>query len=285
MRGKLTALILVCLWPLSAYCQGTPLRFGVFPNLSTRTLLEVHQPLADYLSNTLKRPVNIETAPDFASFVTRTQDQRYDLVLTAPHLAYLAAEKTGYRPLYTYKNPVRGLLVVRKESPFHEMKDMRGKTIAMPDPITLVAMVMKADLRKAGLLEGRDFAVIEAHTHNNAALLVRQGKADGGALGLLPFQHLPEAIKNSLRPVAFTRSSPLSQVYLASPKLPEADVKALSAALAGFKDTSAGRAFFQQGDLGGLAPVSMSKLRMYKQFGDEAFGLLGARAGHEAAAH
>jgi phosphonate transport system substrate-binding protein len=277
MRRILTALILVCLWPLSAYCQGAPLRFGVFPNLSTRVLLEVHQPLADYLSNTLKRPVNIETAPDFASFVTRTREERYDLVLTAPHLAYLAVEKTGYRPLYTYKNPVRGLLVVRMESPLHEMKDMKGKTIAMPDPIALVSLVMKADLKRAGLQEGRDFAEIEAGSHNNAALLVQQGKADGGVLGLLPFQHLPEEIKDSLRPLAFTRSSALSQVYLASPNLPEADVKALSAAMAKFADTSTGQAFFEHGNLGGLVPVSIADLKMYKQFGDEVVSLLGTK--------
>jgi ABC-type phosphate/phosphonate transport system substrate-binding protein len=275
--GKLTALILVCLWPLAAHCQDAPLRFGVFPNLSARVLLEVHQPLADYLSSSLKRPVNIETAPDCASFVARTRKERYDLVLTPPHLAYLAVEKNNYRPLYTYKNPIRGLLAVRADSPIHELNDMKGKTIAMPDAICLVSMVMKEDLKRAGLLEGRDFKVIEAGTHNNAALLVQQRKADGGVMGLLPFQRLPEEVKDSLRPLAFTRWSALSQVYLASPRLPEAEVKALAAAIAGFVDTAPGRAFIQDGDMGGLMPVSTTNLKMYKPFGDEVADKLRAR--------
>ena len=150
MRSILTALILVCFWPMSAYCQDAPLRFGVYPDPSTRVLLEVHQPLADYLSSTLKRRVNLETAPDFAGFVSRTEDERHDPVLSAPHLAWLAVAKTGYRPLFDYENPVQGTLVVRRETPFHEMKELNGKAIAMSDRIALASMATKAELKQYG---------------------------------------------------------------------------------------------------------------------------------------
>ena len=35
------------------------------------------------------------------------------MLLTAPHLAWLARQDAGYQPLLKYAEPVRGLLVVK----------------------------------------------------------------------------------------------------------------------------------------------------------------------------
>ena len=265
----LATLLFVFLAPVAGLSQGLPLRFGVFPNLSAPVLVAAHQPLADYLSHALKRPVYLETAPDFASFVTRTRQGRYDLLLTAPHLAYLAHTEAGYRPLYAYANPVQGMLVVRRQAPFKTLMDLQGKTIAMADPLAIVVMMMEADLRQAGLLEGRDFARLEAGSHNNAALLVVQGRAQGAVLGVLPFRQLPAEVRQELRPLAFTKPV-LSQVYLANPGLPDAEFAALNRALKGFADTAAGRKFFRRGALGGLVSISSESLQPFSAYGAEA---------------
>jgi phosphonate transport system substrate-binding protein len=265
----LATLLFVCLSPVAALSQNLPLRFGVFPNLSAPVLLEAHQPLADHLSHALKRPVYLETAPDFASFVTRTRQGRYDLLLTPPHLAFLAVTEAGYRPLYAYANPIQGMLVVRKQASFQSLTDLKGQTIAMADPLAIVVMMMEAELRRVGLLEGRDFARLEAGSHNNAALLVVQGKAQGAVLGALPFQQLPADIRQDLRPVAFTKPV-LSQVYLASARLPDADLAALSLALKGFPETPTGREFFRRGALRGLVSISSDALQPFSTYGAEA---------------
>lgn len=276
MARILAILLLFCLSLGAALAQNLPLRFGVFPNLSAPVLLEAHQPLADYLSHALKRPVYLETAPDFASFVARTRQGRYDLLLTAPHLAYLALTEAGYRPLCAYANPVQGMLVVRKQAPFQTLTDLKGKTIAMADPLAIVVMLMEAELRRAGLLEGRDFARLEAGSHNNAALLVVQGKAQAAVLGALPFQQLPAEIRQDLRPVAYTKPV-LSQVYLANASLPDADIAALSLALKGFAETTAGREFFRRGALRGLVSISSEALQPFSAYGVEAVRRLEGR--------
>jgi len=271
----LATLVLACLAPLAALSQGLPLRFGLFPNLSAPVLLDAHQPLADHLSHALKRPVYLETAPDFASFVTRTRQGRYDLLLTAPHLAYLAVTESGYVPLYAYAKPVQGMLVVRAQASFQTMADLKGKTIAMADPLAIVVMMMEAELGRAGLLEGRDFARLEAGSHNNAALLVVEGKAQGAVLGALPFQRLPAEVKQNLRPLAYTRPA-LSQVYLANAKLSAVEVKELKMALGRFGETAAGREFFRRGGMGGLVPVSSVALQALDPYAREATRRLGS---------
>ena len=74
--GMPATLTVLCAGSVSAHAQTMPLRFWVFPNLSTRALLEVYQPVADCLSQALNRPVTLETAPDFADFLTRTREGR-----------------------------------------------------------------------------------------------------------------------------------------------------------------------------------------------------------------
>lgn len=272
------ATLLVWLLPVSAPAQGVPLHFGVIPNMSTRVLLEAHQPLVDYLAHALKRPVYLETAPDFAKFVARTREGRYDLLLTPPHLAYLAEVEAGYRPLFAYANPVQGMLVVPKQGPLQTLNDLKGKTIAMADPLGIVVMMMELELNRAGLLQGRDFIRIEAGSHNNAALLVVHGKAQAAVLGVLPFQRLPAEIRQELRALAYTRPV-LSQVYLASANLPDADVGALNAALGAFAQTASGREFFERGGLGGLVPVSAADLQKLDRYGKEVARRLARGAG------
>ena len=261
---------------MPASAAGDPLHFGVFPHLSTRVLLETYQPLADHLSRALKRPVLLETAPDFADFVSRTRAGRYDVLLTPPHLAYLAQAETGYRPLYAYAEPLRGVVVVRKTAPYQGLRDLKGKSVALADPLAIVVMMMEADLSRAGLLQGRDFTRIEARSHNNAALLVVQGKAQAAVVGALAFQQVPARIKQDLRALAYTRPI-LSPVYMASARIPETEVEALKMALAGFGATASGREFLLHSGLGQLVPVSVAQLQDYQPYAMEAARRLARR--------
>lgn len=165
---------LLCLFTgMSANAAETGLKFGVFPNLSTRLLVETYQPLADALSDALKRPVALHTAPDFKTFFERTQAGEYDLVLTGPHLAWLAHKDAAYRPLYVYQRNTEGILLVRADSPYQTPYDLRGKTIAMGDPLAITVMRMERDLAKVGLQAGRDYVGLDVGPHNNAALHAR----------------------------------------------------------------------------------------------------------------
>ena len=154
-----------------------------------------------------------------------------------------------------------GLLVVRKHAPYQSLRDLKGKPLAMADPLGIVVMMMEAELSRAGLRQGRDFTRIEARSHNNAALLVIQGKAQGAVMGTMAFQRLPAKIRQELRPLVHTRPI-LSPVYLANPKLPAAEFAALKPALKGFAETAPGRmSSSPQGGLGDLLPVSAAQLQ------------------------
>ena len=78
--------------------DSRPLVFGFLPILSAERLVTRFSPLVDYLSRRSGLDIRMETAPDFAAFIERTQQsKRYDILFTAPHFFYLAEKQPGYR--------------------------------------------------------------------------------------------------------------------------------------------------------------------------------------------
>jgi len=262
MRRILLLMLCLLFAALPARATEAELKFGIFPNLSARLLIETYQPVADALSSELKRPVTLHTAPDFKTFFERTQAGEYDLVLTAPHLAWLAHKEQGYRPLFVYQRNTEGILVVRADSRVQNPGDLRGKTIAMSDPLAVTVMRMESDLAKAGLQGGRHYSKLEVGPHNNAALHVYEGKSDAAIMGRLPFQRLPEVMRKNLRIIRTTAGFP-SQVYLVNSRLSNAQEWALRGALQDFMQSSQGKAFLAGGGFEGLRKIGGWELRQF----------------------
>lgn len=250
------------------HAQTTELRFGVFPNLSSRFLIETYQPLSQFLSTSLQQHVALQTAPDFRIFFERTQAGAYDLVLTASHLAWLAVGEANYRPLFAYKRNTEGILVVRADSGFKSLASLRGKTIALADPLAITVMRMENELAQSGLAAGRDYTRLHAGSHNNAALQVHAGKSDAAILGGLPFQRLPENIRKDLRIIKTTASFP-GQVYLIHPRVGNVREQAIHAALQEFMQTPQGQAFLEQGGFEGLRVIKRSELSQFALDGQQ----------------
>lgn len=246
-------------WLGAAMAADTGFNFGVFPNLSARVMVETYQPLANDLGKSIKQSVNLTSAVDFVTFNQRTMDAEYDLVLTAPHLAWLAWREGGYKPLLTYVEPAKGFLIVRANSAYQKMTDLRGKTIAMPDPLAVVNIRMEKILEQAGLLLGRDLTRVEAGSHTNAATHVNQGQADAAVVGVLAFLRLPKDVRDNLRVIAETQAM-TSHVFLVRPHTSAAREQAIKQAIEQFTQSEAGQNFLQKGGFGGVRSLKKNEL-------------------------
>ena len=250
-----------------------PLVFGVFPNMTAKQTVEVYRPLASALEKHLGRRVVVYSARSFETFVARTRHGEYDILLTAPHLAWLARQDVGYRPLLKYAQPVRGLLVVKSTSPFEEPEALRGRTIAAADPVALVVMATQAQLSERGLKRGIDYHTTDSGTHANAVMQVINGRADAAVLGLHPYMLMPPELRKQLRVVSETPSLS-SLMYLTHPRLRDAEAQAIRQALLGFAATPEGQAFMQRGGYGGFADVDGSELRAFRPYALQAQEML-----------
>jgi phosphonate transport system substrate-binding protein len=253
-RRELCALLLASLLPMRAVAGQRPLTLGLFPFLSPQQLVMYYQPLASYLENQLHRPVKLGSTKDFHSFIDATQRGDFDIVLTAPHLAWLA-----------HANTVSGLLVVKRSSEIHSASGLRGGVIAIPDPLAVVTLLMESYLAKQGLQSGKDYRFITRGTHNNAALSVTSGEAAAAVIASLAYEKLPDAPRTQLRIIG--RTAAVSSVFfMVNKHLDQSTADAVQAALLHFNDTAAGQAFLQQTHYQRILPAdshSLSSMSVY----------------------
>lgn len=265
LSAKSIAVWTLCLAALSgsAKADDAPFSFGVFPYMNPQRLVELYRPLVEHLETGLARTVVLYSAPDFAAFARRTREGRYDLLLTAPHLAWLAREEAGYRPLLKYKRPVVGYVVVRKESPVRALSDLSGLTIATPDPAAIVTLALKAMLADAGLVEGRDYRSLAAGTHNNALALLVNGRVDAALLS----EHSWNLNDGAATTRTIARSAPLSSlVFLVHPRFDDARAHALAKALTEFSRGPDGQRLLERGQYDDLVELDGNELKTLKRY-------------------
>lgn len=250
-----------------------PLVFGVFPNLTARETLKTFRPMALALERRLGRPVVLYTARDFPTFAARTREGAYDLVLTAPHMAWMARQEAGYRPLLKNRNPVHGVLLVRADTGPTAVEGLRGGTVAIADVLALATLAVESDLAAQGLERGRDYKQFLSGNHTNALTLLLGRQVDAAIVGSHPFHMLPTSQRNQLRVLA--RTAPLSSLtYLAHPRLRDREAAALREALLAFADSTEGRAFLDAGGFGGLVDAEDSELAAFRTHALRAQALL-----------
>lgn len=249
------------------------LSVGLFPYLSARQLVDTYQPLREFLEQRLGRPVMLYTAPDFKSFVRRTQGGEFDVIVTAPHFARLAQVDGGYLPLFTYRNDIAAAVVVRKNGPVNDIAQLRDTRIIAPDRMAIVTMLGLKLLHEHGLDAPRDYLLQETATHGNVALAVLSGEAQAGIIGALPLKQLPENTSRQLHILALTPAIP-SQMLLASPGLAANQVQQIRDALLQFEQGTAGQKFFQSTGLIGFKPISAADLKQLDPYAKEAKRLM-----------
>ena len=273
-RGRvvLSSLLLAMGIP-SAFSADDALVLGIFPHLTAKKTIEVYRPLAATLEKHLQRQVVIHSARDFKTFVERTRQGEYDILLTAPHLAWLARQEAGYRPLLKYAQPARGMLVVRADSKLDSPEALRGRDIAISDPIAVAVLAVQAELAAHGLRHNTDYRTIETGTHVNAVMQVIKRRADGAILGLHAFALIPPELHRQLRVIAETR--PLSSLmFLSHPRLRDTETQAIRKALLDFAAAPEGRTFMQRGTYGGFAEVDGDELQAFRPYALQAQEIL-----------
>lgn len=267
---------LFALLPAHLAAQPQALEIAIAPFLSTRILLANYQPLQAYLENKLQRPVLLVTAPDFRTFAERTQRGEYRYVITAPHFARLAQKEAGYQPMLAVKAKLVAIAVVEKNSPLRNVAELRGKTVAIPDPLTIVSMLGTQLLRANGLVPGEDVTLRPALSHNSAVLSVLHGESAAAFTAATLLKQMPEEIKSGVRVLAASEGFP-NTIYLAHPKVPAREVTQMTATLLEFAEkTPQGQKLYGEtlGHLGLVAP-SPRELQRLDPFVSELKALLG----------
>jgi phosphonate transport system substrate-binding protein len=249
--------------------------FGFLPIVSPERLARQFSPLVDYLSRALETEIRMETAPNFAEFIRRTnQEHRYDLLFTAPHLFYLAGREQGYQAVARVAEPgMKAVIVVPRSSSIQALKDLRGQRLATTDRLALATVLIRSTLVQAGIDPDRDLTLVATPSHNASLLSSHQGTTDASGLMLPLFQRSRAEIRDAMKIIAETRSVPHMPIAVA-PWVPAARVTRLRAVLLDMADDDQGSTVLRGLGWPGFAPTRAGDYddvgRMAEQAGIEA---------------
>jgi ABC-type phosphate/phosphonate transport system substrate-binding protein len=190
-----------CGLPRAAWAQTAAgaLSIGVLPNVSARILLASYQPMREYFERELRQPVSIVTAPDFRAFAASSLKGEYDIVVTAPNLGRVMQLDAKWEPLAIYEPRIPAVAVARADNPDDSPRQLRGRSLALANPQSLVALVGLQWLKSEGLQEGVDFKTVVAANDDSLGAVLRSGEAPWAVMSMGEFRAKPEALRQSLR--------------------------------------------------------------------------------------
>lgn len=242
-----------------------PIEVGLLPYLPTARLLAGHEPLRAYLEQVFKRPVVLSTAPDFKRFQQRVLAGEFDFYVIGPGPGWQAHVDRGHEVLAVARRPLRVLIVTAHDGPVQRVGDLKGRSVAVIDPLTVTSQTTVVMLRQSGLEPGRDVRVRFEKIPFNAAQAVALGELEAAGVPDLIYPTFPEDIRRKLRIVARSEEMP-GVLFMAAPSRDVPAPAEFQSALLRFAETEAGRAFVRDLSHDGIVKPNMEALRLLDRF-------------------
>lgn len=270
-RRLLLGAAVLCAGPMLARRAASadfspPIEMGILPYLPTASLLAGHQSLRRHFEETFKRPVALSTAPDFRSFQQRVLQGDFDFIIIGPGPGWQAHVDRKHQVIAVSRRRVSVYFLVPHDSPIKSIADLRGKTLATIDPLTVTAQTTMMVLREHKLRPDTDLKIRHEKTPFNCAQAVALGTVAAASFPNVAYQSLPAEIRGELKIMHESDSMP-GVLFMVRPAPNMPAPEAFQAALFRFADeTEAGRAFIKELNHDGLAKPDPEALRVLDRF-------------------
>lgn len=195
------------------------LTFGVFPFLPASRLEAVFAPLAAEISGALQSEVLYQSSSSFEKFADRLANEEFDIAFIQPFDYLKIASQHNYFPLVRRNESLRGVYVVRQDSPLNSIKDLKGKTIAMAPETAALSYLGKISLVENGLIPARDVVVQHFRSHHSCLQEVLIGHADACVTGEPAMRMFTNLNKVQLRILGQTEAS-AAMLFVAHARVP-----------------------------------------------------------------
>jgi len=214
--------------------------FGIVPHYEARRLFAIWRPILDALQQETGLRFSARIGNSSAAFEQEVIGGQFDFAYMGPYHQVMSEKSAGYLPLVRDVGAnIYGILVVRKDDPISDVKELDGKVGALPAPNALVAaMMIRADLENKF---GIKIVPRYVHTHDSVYLNVVLGQAAAGGGQQKTLAEMQPAIRDQLR-VLYRTADVTAHPVSAHPRVPAAVRKQVQDAFLRLGETPQGKA-------------------------------------------
>jgi ABC-type phosphate/phosphonate transport system substrate-binding protein len=156
---------------------------GASDSLNHSVALAKYRPLADAIARGLGRQVNVVFVREFKTLEEGMRSGYYDFVAARPSdYPARALRDHGYRYVATTLPETACYIVAAQGTPYRQVADLKGKRWAMPEAVSYISQVCRAELKEMGV----DLATEEVQymrEQGAVAFALENAFADVGGLG------------------------------------------------------------------------------------------------------
>jgi len=269
MRGPISGLWHSCLLRLLGglallgapfLAQAASYTLAVVPQSSPTETHRRWAPFAEQLQRATGQQLQLRVYRSFDEFEADLANGRADFAYMNPYHLLMARKAQGYLPLVRDGSRLlSGQLLVRRDSPFRTVKDLKGKAIGFPDPNAFAAsLYMRALLQEELKIR---FTANYFGTHPNVYRHIILGSVAAGAGVNVTFARERAETRAELR-VLYETPGTAPHPLCAHPRVPPELREAVIRALLALGKDEAGRNLLKRIDI--LQPVRAVYARDYQ---------------------
>ena len=214
--------------------------FSVIPQSPKLTVHRDWSPLLKRLSEETNIKLRLVHYPSITEFGAGLKKGEPDFAYINPYQAILVHKAPGYIPLLRdSKRKLKGIVVVRKDSPYKKVEDLENLRLAFPSPNAFAAsLYIRALMTKKGIRYSPGY--VGTHANVYRSVLRRTAHAGGGVYRTLAKE--PDSIKDQLR-VIYEAPGVAPHPIVVHPRVPEEVRVKIVKAILGLKQNEEGKRF------------------------------------------
>lgn len=238
--------------------------FAVVPQFDQRKLFTIWKPIVENVSKRTGIQLNLVATLTVPEFERELSKGSFDFVYANPYHVLREESRQGYIPLIRDKIPLRGILVVAKDSSFKTPADLDGQQMAIPSFNALGAsLLLRADLAQLFKVKVNP---VNVKTHSSVYLYVANGLIPAGGGVEKTLQEQEPAVRDLLRVLYTTREMP-SHPIAAHPRVPPKVQQAVRQAILALNDSEEGRKLLREVPIQAAIPASMKDYAPMRDWG------------------
>lgn len=242
--------------------------FSITPQFEQRKLFAIWTPIVAEVEKRTGLSLKLTSMMSVPEFEKELAKSTFDFVYCNPYSIIKSTPSPGYIPLVRDKEPLRGILLVRKDSPVTKLSDLEGKTVAFPSPNAIGAsLLMRADLAR---LHHVTITPLYVKTHSSVYLHVVNSLAEAGGGVETTLQEQDPAVRDALRVIYTTRDFP-SLPVAANPRVPKPVREKVRKALLELSTTPEGKEMFARVPMQEMVATSPGDYAPMRAWGLESF--------------